>query len=709
MLLIGLMLLGLGLRIWFVHVNQLAPQYSSTDDGDYYQRALRFATTGQYVDDFWFIRSPLHVLLFALLLRISILLGSIDGVYLIRVVQIGLGLITIPAGYDLARRLFNPQAGLIFAAILSVWFPLVELPAHLFSEPLFFCLLVVHLWLLVCWRDTDRWWMLACSGSMLGLTALARSPTLYSVAFVVLNLFVERRPTTDQRRPTTDQRPTSGRRRAIMSMVLRRVLIFTAACALTIAPWTIRNYMVYGRFIPIDTIGQVNLWLITGDHNRRGSEILLRMPQGERQDFAMRETRHLIETDLPRFWSRLWYGADRNFQLIWKPQFVIDFFDQVSFYARPLREFWILGIAGDLLWLAFVMCGLMALVAPLYRCEGAFRLIALGWVGYTILSIMILHAEPRYMLPIWLMLALYGSWTLSDIYGLARQLVEQRWRAVLALGLLAVFLYNCFSYRNYVRLIAGGTQREVHLAAGARDYRAGDDVGAEQEFRSALQAHPGFIETRVALALTLIRQGQHAEAHSLLSDDASQWLDMARGALAAAEGNMSRAATLLTEAEIRSSERIQPVALTWVRPAPTRYLEVGNGLDLGYIMGFSPGEQLITAEGARLSYRWLERDGRIILPLPEPLQGGSVVSLHLSAGRPEGTVLDVGFDEWRTETIQITGDGWRMYHLLVPEALHGRQKLRLELSGPTFIPAHRYPDNTDVRLVTIMMRSIQVR
>ena len=45
-ILLALVLIGLALRLWFVAVNVIDPRYSAADDGDYYQRALRFAATG---------------------------------------------------------------------------------------------------------------------------------------------------------------------------------------------------------------------------------------------------------------------------------------------------------------------------------------------------------------------------------------------------------------------------------------------------------------------------------------------------------------------------------------------------------------------------------------------------------------------------------------------------------------------------------------
>ena len=54
-----IVLIGIALRLWLIHVSPLDPRFSNADDGDYYRRALRFAVTGQYIDDAWLIRPPL--------------------------------------------------------------------------------------------------------------------------------------------------------------------------------------------------------------------------------------------------------------------------------------------------------------------------------------------------------------------------------------------------------------------------------------------------------------------------------------------------------------------------------------------------------------------------------------------------------------------------------------------------------------------------
>src|SRR5262245_6346045 len=196
-----LILAGVALRLWLISFTPLNPSFSTADDGDYYQRAFRFAVTGQYIDDGWLIRPPLHVLFFALWLRLAVLIGHPQlGVLLVQLAQTAIGAFTILLGYGAARRLFaGTLAGLLFAAFLALWFPFVEQASVFFSELLYLFLFLLHFWLLLRFDAYGRRRDLALSGVALGAAALTRSPALYSLAFVALWLFV--------RRLTADRRP----------------------------------------------------------------------------------------------------------------------------------------------------------------------------------------------------------------------------------------------------------------------------------------------------------------------------------------------------------------------------------------------------------------------------------------------------------------------------------------------------------------------
>lgn len=694
---LALMLLGLLLRGWFIAVNELQPISSPADDGDYYQRALRFATTGVYIDDFWLIRPPLHVMLFALMIRLSIILGNIDSLLLIRALQTSMLVLTIPMGYDIARRLFHWRAGLVFAFILAVWFPLVELPVHLFSEPTFFFFLILHLWLLLRWRDRRSWYLLAASGGALGFASLARSPTLYGGAFVLIWLILEQSTAENQERRTLI-------RRSLLS-----VLIFSLSCAAVVLPWTIRNYIVYHHLILVDTIGPVNLWLHVEKYDEKGVEILKAMPQAERQAFAVSDTRRIFLEDPVDFVRLLFRNAAFHFQHVWKAQFVEDIFVKRSFYGRPLRAMWMLGALGDLLWFVFTLTGLVALAAPLR--DGAFRVLALLWLVYTVFAMMIMHIEPRYLLPVWLFLALYGAWLLGSPGALFALLRQQRLNGVLAAFLGVAFLWLCFSYRNYPETIARGIAREIHDAAGMQAFAAGDYTTAMRELRAAVELQPTFVETRANLALVYVAQGKYEAARQVLSNTDAQRMSVARGALARAEGDTTQEAAYFTNAETRSGEDAQHFALHWLPSPPTNYLELGNGRDLGYLAGFSPGEQATNPAAPVQYYRWLQGKGQIVLPLPEPLHTGSIVTLRLTSGQPNSTQLTVGFNDGThslAKTIDVASGEWRIYRLSVPDELAGERRLSLTLYAPVFIPAHLYPNNVDVRPLSLMVSAVGV-
>lgn len=694
-----LVLLGLALRLWFASVNVIDPRFSASDDGDYYQRALRLAVTGQYIDDSWLIRPPMHVFIFAALLRLSLVLSQPEwGIPLIRTLHIGLSLLAILIGYDLSRRLFNRRAGLIFATFLAVWFPLVELPILVLSEPLFLFLLLLNLWLLLRWRDSRHWGWLAAAGLALGTCALTRSPALYSTAFVLLFLLLENKP----QRSATNAPASRFWQRWLLATVTWSAL-FLGAFLLVVGPWIVRNYVVYQRFIPVDTLGPVNLWLaLQPERVDGGKTILSRLPQQERQDFVSAEIARILSEDP----TRLFRDFVPHFVHIWKAQFAEDFLVKPSFYTRPLRAIWPLGALGDLLWFVFTLAGLLGLAAPLR--EGAFRWIALGWIGYIMLTVMIFHVEPRYLLPVWLLLALYGSAVLAMPSLAALRSSYRPLNTGLAALLVLAFLVLVFSYRNYPAFIARGIQRELHHAAGARAYAAGDYATAIREFEQVIAVQPDFIDGRSDLALALITRGEYAQAWEVLGTRQTHRSDVVRGAITRAQGQAELAAAYFTDAERRAGEDVQALTRQWLPHTPINRLTLGNGLDFGYLQGFSFGEILTLPDGRNQSYRWLQGRGVIDLPLNEPLHQGSVVELRMAFGAPEGSTLRLRFNDATTVTVPVAGGQWRSYRVAVPDSLAGQQRLLLELEAPTFIPAQQNPASSDARSLSLMISTVAV-
>ena len=323
--LLAIVLLGIGLRLWMIGISPLDPSYSNADDGDYYRRALRFALTGQYIDDNWLIRPPLHVFFYAFWLRLALLLGRPAlGLPLIQIAQTILAALTVGLGYGIGRRLFASRpAGLLFALFLSTWYSFVEQPSVLFSELIYLFLFLLHVWLLLIFDATGRRRYLALSGLALGAATLTRSPALYSLAFVVLWL-VARQMTKDERRTTKNMRARLLNLLRPWSLVFRQSALVVACCLAIVLPWTARNYLVYQRFIPVDTLGQINLWLDLDSVSKRDDHInqLRQLPQAYRAAYALARARAILAADPLKPFRPMW----DTFRHIWKLQFVEDFF-----------------------------------------------------------------------------------------------------------------------------------------------------------------------------------------------------------------------------------------------------------------------------------------------------------------------------------------------------------------------------------------------
>ncbi len=690
-LLTVLVVTGVILRLWFISVSPLDPRYSNADDGDYYRRALRFAVTGAYVDDAWLIRPPLHVFFFAFWLRLALVLGVPQlGVLFVQVAQTVLAASVTLIGFGLALRLFaSVRAGLLFAGFLALWYPLIEQTTVLFSEHLYLFLFLLHLWLLVRYDQEERLRDLVLAGAALGAAALTRSPALYAIVFVVGWLVVH---------AATIGASSAASRWQAAKGAMKAALPVVAACLAIVAPWTMRNYLTYGHLIPVDTLGQINLWLDLDDVARRNANIetLRGMPQAERHIYALERARDILATDPLRPFRSMW----PTFRHIWKAQFVEDYFVKQSFFTRPLRETALPGLVGDLIWLVGVVAGLVGLVGR--AREGIHhRLLFLVWIGYSLLTVLVFHVEPRYLLPLWVMIGLYGAGTLA----VWRREVQLTSRLAVQAIVVAAFFWLLLTYRDYPAIIATGIARERAMIAGMSAYRSGDYAAAERAFRAALTAQPRFVDAQVHLALALKAQGRYEEALAGLQRNSSRRTELVVGALLRETGDFAQAASILTYIETVAGEDIQRWALEWLRPPPVNVLAPGNGLDIGYLAGFSPAEQ-----GATGSFRWLEGQGVIVLPLTEPLRDDAVLLLSMTGGEAETvTLLTVRIGDGVAWSIPVVRGEWRRYHLLVPSEQVTDQRIVIELRAPTFVPARLDPTSNDARALSLRLARVQVR
>jgi hypothetical protein len=159
-----------------------------------------------------------------------------------------LGALLVPVVGRVGARCFGARAGLLAAAAAAFYPELVWYSAHYWSETVFLLLLwaAVERSLAADAEGSKR--TAAAAGVLWGLTTLTRELALYVVPIAAIWMLRPRAktPRFAWLRPSRAALASAG------TLVLATVL--------TIAPWTIRNAAVFHAFIPVSTMGGLNLW-----------------------------------------------------------------------------------------------------------------------------------------------------------------------------------------------------------------------------------------------------------------------------------------------------------------------------------------------------------------------------------------------------------------------------------------------------------------
>ena len=333
--LIMVLALALGLRLFVVLV--LFDTYIPTNDAAQLQRAAENLLAGRGLivsDNLRAYRPPLYPLVLAGLY-------AVFGVS-IRVAQflnVVLGVCSVWLGYNLARRVFGSDAGTWAGILLAVYPLLLYYTGQLLTETLFVFLLALGLWSLLRLQRSAPWASLILPGIIFGLAALTR-PTALPIAFLVaVWLGVTRR--SDRIQP------------------ILRVAAFFLGVGLAIAPWTIRNHVVFRRFVPLTSLGGWSLYIanhpgvqgtLDDNLNRTVAEFDV-LPELERGAMYQARAIEWIKANpatflrvsvrrLIYFWHLDYHGqgtAEMIFLLLWYPLLALMLFG-VSRAWRSNRE-----------------------------------------------------------------------------------------------------------------------------------------------------------------------------------------------------------------------------------------------------------------------------------------------------------------------------------------------------------------------------------
>lgn len=244
---VGLVIFGIAVAARIAWVLMLKNDFYWGDERAYAEIARHLARGDGYVSDSYRANPGLPVYL-SLVFRFF---G--ENLLLARLGQCVAGGLTCALLYRIGARLAGEPAGIASGFLLAVYPPHIYLSGVFYAE----CLLVfwgaLAVYLAVCSiGGGPNVWLALLTGVALGLAALTRSVLAVWIPCVCVAWLYEAKD--------------AWRKRLFLCAML---LIGSAA---TILPWTVRNYFVFRRFVPVSSAFGTLLWqannpLSTGAHS----------------------------------------------------------------------------------------------------------------------------------------------------------------------------------------------------------------------------------------------------------------------------------------------------------------------------------------------------------------------------------------------------------------------------------------------------------
>jgi hypothetical protein len=312
------------------------------------------------------------------------LFGSLTAV---KLAQALVAALLVPAVGRLGTAALGPRAGLAAAAIVAFYPELVWFSVHFWAETLF---LTLFWWAFERVSAADRddsTPNAAVAGLFWGLAVLTRETILYFAPIAALFLLW--------------RRPRGAHRAAAFLLTL----------ALTVAPWTYRNWRVFGAFVPVSTAGALNLWQgnATLSRDEVYAQYLAVHGPIERYDLAraraleaIRERQpwwvfEKLRDEMPNFWE-----ADSQALVHLRRGAYADVRPRAAYAATVV-------VLGPYL-LVLVLSAAALATLPL----GRLPILLLAFLVYYTLIHVATHGYARYRLPALPVLFILAGWTWAD-------------------------------------------------------------------------------------------------------------------------------------------------------------------------------------------------------------------------------------------------------------------------------------------------------
>lgn len=678
--LLAILLLALALRVL---VWRIAP-YSEPigDEGEYYSAATILADGRgfSFLDQSIWLRPPLYIVALAGLFR---LFGAI--VAPVWVAQVALGLATIVLVY-LLGRFYAERRGVarLAATFCAAYLPFAVYARLLLSETLFTFLIVLAFVALAYHVRAGGRAALIVAGLAFGGAILTRGLALPFLAAVPLWALA------------CDERGWGNWRGA-----LGRSALVLGVAVLLLAPWTARNAIVYGRLIPADTTGGYNFWLgaLQGQNTGQVDTTLRAIPnQGDRQAAAWARGWEVVRADPAAYLSK----SVREAGDLWRIN--------IGAYERLTRGYALGRVPIPWLGLTLVFDDLLYLLALPLAALGwvgagrpADRRLLLLWLGYNGVTGALFFAITRFRLPLMpfiFLLAARGAFALPQLLrGVLRSgfRVPRPWFIPAIVAALAIALVAPSFTLDQFRTGAANAPDSTRLAHGYALLARGQTDAALTAF-SALRPDDPFRPT--ALAAIDHARGADNRALADLNDDLDPiGATLLRGDILRSQGRIAEAREALNYRDVRI---LNPTAEAWahLNPKAQTRLDVGDGLDLGYLRGMNLDER--DSDGT--TYRWTtdHADLRVAAPAV-PAQ--ATLQLRLRSYRPSGAIppVRISIGGRTIGTVTPTTD-WQVYDFPLAGTTATTGWLVVSLDTPTFVLSY-----ADQRRLGAMIDWVEVR
>jgi hypothetical protein len=661
----------------------------------------------------------------------SISLGFAQALHRAALPNIALSVATIYLNYRLALALFGRlrPAALLAALFSAVLWTFATFASLYMSETLFTFLFTAGLLCLVAAKaqTADGWrgvGLAIGAGVLFGLASLTRSITLAFLPVIAIWLLLPRPTTKDEGRRTISRHAVAIGKNYWSSVVGRwsAPICFLLSAALVIAPWTIHNYQEYGRAIPVETGLSYNLWAFNEPRESQEEifHTLENIPNpADRSDYATAKGLARLREDPAILARKLWPG----WIYLWRVKAIEDRFIQESYYSDVgLPIFTAALIFDDLLFLLIALAGVAGLT--LYRTEVdrrqlrtqavLQRLVAIfqrpkwfliGWLVYAVITMLLTHAETRYRHFLFPVLIPYAAWVLvqkktarsqepgdgigTRTSGLSPspRLPSGVWRLASRVSLSPRPLIIALLWILITGVWVGTYPREWANQQFLRGWHA---LWSEVAWSAGWRAAALIEDERALAALKTpdgwIRLGDHRRAIG----DTPGALKAYRQAVAltppyvaavAREGDLIRAEGD-TEAARKAFigdyvDQQRLVEWSWreLRPGSSAYVNIGDGVDFGYI-----GAVYMAEKQQGVLARW--SDGRALLRLPRA--GPGVLRLRMAAPHPDPDATPTRAEVCVAGRCQVfsVGPTWRTYELPLMTKLTDSQQI--EIRSDTF-------------------------